>query len=391
MTPEEIKSALKQPLDVAVKEIGDKMELSVKEAKELAATELKKETDAIRLEVKEAKEALDNYKKEMGKKKPQGDQPVSFRKSFVEFLEENEAKIKGVSNGGGKFTGSMDQKTVGNMTVAANLTSGVVVTTYQPGMAMLPFPKVNFTDLVDTVQSATGSYTIYAQDGEGEGTIDLTSAPGAAKNQVDFDVKGTVFTARYIAGYVRIAKEMLKDLPFLQSYLPSMLMRKFLKAESGILQTQLIAGATAYSTATGQPYVQQLVSAIANLETSDFSATAIVVSPADWATLITYRATGTGQSGMYTYPGNLMVSPNGVLVLNGVPIYKASFMTTGTYWVGDWDYAKKIVTDGLKVEFFEQDSDNVQKNLITVRIEAREVLGIDLGAAFRYGTFVAQS
>lgn len=384
MTPEEIKAALKQPIDVAVKEIGDKMELSVKEAKELAASELKKETDAIRLEVKEAKDALENYKKEMGKKRNGQEPPASFATKFAEFLEDNEAKIKDVSSGGGKFTGKMEAKSAGVMTAAANLT-GSVVTTYQPGMAMLPFPKVNFTDLVQTVNSATGSYTIYSQNGEGEGTIASPTNPGDAKNLNDFDITGTVYTAKYIAGYVRIAKEMLQDLPFLQSYLPSMLMRKFLKAESGILQTQLIAAATTYTSATGIPFIGQIINAIGQLEANDFTATAIVISPADWATMLQYRASGSGQ---YTYPGSLTIAPNGVMLLNGVPVYKASFMTTGQFWVGDWDYAKKIVTDGLKVEFFEQDNDNVEKNLITVRIEAREVLGIDLGSAFRYGTFV---
>jgi hypothetical protein len=46
--------------------------------------------------------------------------------------------------------------------------------------------------------------------------------------------------------------------------------------------------------------------------------------------------------------------------------------------------AKRVVVDDLKVEFFEQDSDNVQKNLVTVRIECREVLAIDRPDAFVY-------
>jgi len=50
--------------------------------------------------------------------------------------------------------------------------------------------------------------------------------------------------------------------------------------------------------------------------------------------------------------------------------------------VGDWNMAKRVVVDDLKVEFFEQDSDNVQKNLVTCRIEAREVLAIDRLDAF---------
>jgi hypothetical protein len=55
--------------------------------------------------------------------------------------------------------------------------------------------------------------------------------------------------------------------------------------------------------------------------------------------------------------------------------------------VGDWNQAKKVVTDGLKVEFFEQDSDNVQRNLTTARVESRTVLAIDHPTAFIKMTF----
>ena len=386
MTPEEIKSAVGPVIKDAADTIQKGFNEQIKTVEQKAA-EAAKEAAEAKADLAIANAAFAEYKKEMGRKKAI-ESDGSFAGNFGEFLAEQYDGIKSVKKGSG-FSKEMDRsKAVGIMTAANNLTAGLVTTTYAPGMAVLPTPKVNFTDLVQTVPSATGSYTIYSQDGEGEGSITAQSTPGNAKSQIDFDVKGTVFTADYVSGYVRIAKQMLQDLPFLQAYLPNMLMRKFLKAESGILQTQLIASASTSSNSSGTPYVAQLINSIASLESNDFSANKIVVSPSDWATLIQYRATGSGQ---YTYPGTLMVNPNGVLILNGIPVYKASFMTTGQYWVGDWDYAKKIVTDGLKVEFFEQDSDNVQKNLITVRIEAREVLGIDLGSAFRYGTFAAQS
>lgn len=382
MTPEEIKAAMSQPLEAATKSINDAVDSKLKSANEKAEAAAK-EAAQIRADLDASNAAFNEYKKEMGRKKDIKSDG-SFAGNFGEFLAENFDGVKSVKKGNG-FSKEMEQtKAVGIMTAAANLTSGLVVTTYAPGMVALPTPKINFTDLVQTVPSATGSYTIYAQDGEGEGSITAQSTPGNAKSQIDLDVKGTVFTADYVSGYVRIAKQMLQDLPFLQSYLPSMLMRKFLKAESGILNTSLVAAATAAAAGSALPYVERLIDNIASLESSDFEASAIVLSPTDWATLIKYKASTSGQ---YTYPGTLMVNPSGVLTLNGTPIYKASFMTTGKFWVGDWNYAKKIVADGLKVEFFEQDSDNVQKNLITVRIEAREVLGIDLGSAFRYGDF----
>jgi hypothetical protein len=81
------------------------------------------------------------------------------------------------------------------------------------------------------------------------------------------------------------------------------------------------------------------------------------------------------------------ILPGGGLSVNGIPVYKAPFATSGYMTMGDWSNARIGVVDGLKVEFFEQDTDNVQKNLITVRVEAREFLAIDDPKAFSHRAF----
>ena len=69
----------------------------------------------------------------------------------------------------------------------------------------------------------------------------------------------------------------------------------------------------------------------------------------------------------------------------------ASWMTANKYLIGDFSYADKIVTQGLGIEFFEQDSDNVRKNNITARVEAQIALACQRPDAFIYGDFTTTS
>lgn len=262
------------------------------------------------------------------------------------------------------------------MTVANNLT-GDSLKTYQPGVAMVPAQLINFADLVPAVNSATGTYIIYRETGS-EGSISSQDTPGTAKTQIDYDFTEVVFNATYISGYARFAKQMAQDLPFLTSFLPDALRRDYAKAENTIFYNALSAVATA-STAAQTVGIERIINDIGALEGADYAVNGVVLNPVDWATIAITKPSDYSLPQVVTYV-------NGQLVINGVPVFKASWVPQDEYMVGDWNLAKKIVTDGLAVEFFEQDADNVTKNLITARVESRTVLGIDRPDAFILGT-----
>lgn len=297
-----------------------------------------------------------------------------FDAVFANELKNNFDTIKTVQKG---RSANIELKAVGVMTATANLT-GDSVMTYQAGVAVVPSQKVNVSDLVPTVNSTTGNYVIYRETGS-EGSISEQGTPGAAKSQIDYDLTNVTFVANYISGYVRYAKQMAQDLPFLTSFLPNALRRDYYKAENSIFSTALLAAATA-STSVATVNVEQLIESIGQLESTDYSATGIVVNPSDWAQIAITKPSDYSLPGVVTYT-------NGQLAINGVPIYKATWIAQGTFIVADWSYAKKVVVDGLSVEFFEQDQDNVIKNVITARVESRTVLGIDMPGAFIKGTF----
>jgi HK97 family phage major capsid protein len=295
----------------------------------------------------------------------------SFSTSFGELIAKNFDSIKDVSLGNKV---KLNLKAVANMTIANNLT-GDGVRTYQPGVAMVPSRKINFRDLIPTVSSATGIYTIYRETGT-EGSISVQSTPGDAKTQIDYDLTAVTYTARYIAGFARIDKSMLQDLPFLQTALPQMLLRDFYKAEDAKFYADLSGAATGSTTTSATVDAEQIIDYIANLESADFNVNGIVVNPKQWARLIDTKPAD------YSVPGGFTIDANGNIAIAGIPVYKSSFIADDKVLLGDWNLAKRVVVDDLKVEFFEQDSDNIQKNLVTCRVEAREVLAIDRLDAF---------
>ncbi len=306
---------------------------------------------------------------------------ATFESDVVGEIKSNFDNIKNVTKG---KSASLELKVVGTMTSANNITpANAIVNTYQSGIAMIPGQMLNFSQLVPTVSSATGAYVVYRET-VGEGAI-ATQIEGAVKSQIDFDTAPITYNATYLAGFAKYAKQMAQDLPFLTSWLPTALRREYFIAENARFHTALAAASTAVPAGTLGNEIERIIKVIALLEIKNFSANGVVINPADWAKIaITEKSTGAG----YGLPGIVTIT-NGQLAVNGVNVYKANWIPANKYCVGDWSMAKKVVVDGLKVEFFEQDGDNVQRNVITARIEERNVLAFDRPDAFYYGDFTA--
>ena len=66
----------------------------------------------------------------------------------------------------------------------------------------------------------------------------------------------------------------------------------------------------------------------------------------------------------------------------GLPVWTTPAITQGKFLVGDFNAAATLWTrQGMTVEMFEQDVDNVQKNLVTIRAERRLGFGVERAAA----------
>lgn len=119
---------------------------------------------------------------------------------------------------------------------------------------------------------------------------------------------------------------------------------------------------------------------IADLYTAGYPANAIVLSPAEWASIeIDLFTVAAGQS-LYS------VNSQGQPMLFGVPVVQEIGMTADTVAVGNFTQACTIHNrEGVTVDMSESDSDNFTKNLITIRAERRLALTTERPAAIRAG------
>ena len=373
-----IEGKSKEQIDTEIKAL----EVKYEEMIENKAAELNKSVEEVRAENSELKANLKlvaeqadklDIKMQENKKVVEGKRGDELKSVITENFE----GIKGVRKGK-----ALELKVVGDMTLA-NLT-GDQPRDYSFDTVMIPNQKVNVADLTGAIAISGGTYTFPRESGS-EGSIGAQTE-GSSKLQIDYDLTMVDVNTDFIAGFSVYSKKMANNLPFLESFLPSALRRDYWKAENSAFNGVLAAGATASTEIiTGQNKVEMLIAEIAALEGADYAPNAIVVNVADfYDILVTEKSTGAG----YGLPGVVTYSA-GQLAINGIPVLKATWMTANKYYVADWSRVKKVTTQGLGLQFFEQDSDNVRKNNITARIESQVALAIEQPLAVVYGDFTA--
>ena len=382
---EEIKSAFE-----GVKtEVNGAIE-TLKADNAVAVDGLKTELEELKSQVAVVKDAADKLEAKNNRKTMNENQVKGFNATLADAIENNSDSLAKLARGEQKRSSFiLDTKAVGNMTEAVNLT-GDITRQYANQVYALPSRKVHMRSLLPIGSLSQGLFTFpYESGGEG---APATQTQGSAKAQVDFDITMKDAAAQYIAGYVRISRQMLDDIPAMTSFLQSRLLEKYLVAEDAQILSgdgtapnlQGILPVATAATGAATVDVEQLVQAIAQLETSNYSATGILVNPTDWAAIMNTKNTNSA----YTLPASTVVTTDGSVSIAGIPLYKSTAIAVDKFVVGDWSMGAQIMQNqGISVQFSEFDGDNFTKNMITVRVEARIALPIYYTGAWIYGDF----
>lgn len=295
----------------------------------------------------------------------------SFGQLFTEGLEENFDQIQNVKKG---KPFRMEIKAVGNMTLSNNLT-GDGVASYAATQSILPSQKINFRDLMPTAISPTGLYVQYRETG-GEGAI-AVQTEGASKGQIDYDLSEIKIVEDYVAGFARFSKQMAKQLPFMQTTLPRLLLRDFYKAENAAFFTAVSTAATGSTASAETDDIKFIVDAIAAQMQANYNASYGLVSHTQLARLNKLLYT----NGYYQGSGGILSASNGNISISGTPILPASWVTDDKILIIDRDYLERVETEAITVEFSMEDADNFTKNLITARIECLEDVNLMMPAS----------
>ncbi len=271
----------------------------------------------------------------------------------------------------------INQKAVGDMTTS-NVTGGSRYgQVLAPGIIESPKRKVHVRQLVPIGSAGPGNtFTFMAENGTGEGSIAPTAETGT-KPQFDLDLVEKTVNFEIIAGWLRVTRKAMNNIPGFLSFLNSRLPELLLRAEdnqmisgdgvSPNLKGILTSGNNTAALSNTGPLIERIIDAISQLEDDkERNATGVLIRPSYYYEFFKNKATGSGE---YDLPQNVTFA-NGQLYISGIPVFASTAIPDGKYIVGDWEMgAQLLIQEGMRIEFFEQDVDNVTKNKITVRIE----------------------
>ena len=274
--------------------------------------------------------------------------------------------IKYAAKSGGKgFGADLDLKAVGVMTEGVNLT-GSIYTSYVDNANMRAYVNPHLRSVFNILPVSTGSVSFPRGNVPvGEGSFGKQTE-GSGKAQIDYDVTVVNTALSFIAGYSKISRQMIDDLPFMQSYLQSSLIEDFQKAEDTYYLNSIASAATAGSTSASVT-AEKFIDYIAQLGALNWRANLILTTYAGWANVLKTLPSG----GSYSVPGGLTIDNNGNVRIMGIPVVPHSLVTASKAYVIDTTKYSIAQQSGLSVRSTEFDQDDFIKNLITFRCEAR--------------------
>ena len=313
----------------------------------------------------------------------------SFNDVLEDTLKENEAQLKSFANSKTKSI-TLNLKAVGDMSYASNFAnnSNVPLTTqYQTGILPLADRPFYIRDILS--QGTTNAANIwYPKHTGGEGSPTVWTS--GTKAQFDFDFDSANVPVQWIAGFVRVPRQMLDDIPSLSAFLRANMLKALYKVETdqilngdgtGANLLGLITQAQDYNGSYTNKVEVLLDAAYGQVKDNGHNATHIVLPSRDAVAIGLNKASGSGE---YDLPAGSVGYMNGTLNIGGLRVVdvSTSVMDSGDYLVGDFSAAQLFTRLSPEIRIFEEDGDNARTNMVTIRIEERVALATYYPNAF---------
>ena len=290
------------------------------------------------------------------------DRQKSMGKLLVEIVAENFDAIKNER----QFN---SMKAVETMTLTNQLT-GTSQVSYVENPILRSFFNPHLYDVFRIIPTATGNVTFpRGNNPVGEGSFG-TQTEGSSKAQVDYDVTMVNTSVSFIAGFAKVSRQMLQDLPFLQAYLSQSLLEDWNRRVNNSFMATITASATAGST-SATPVAERVVDYTAqHLALGLGQPNLILTTHAVWASILKTQPT----NGSYGVPGGITIGANGETRIIGIPVVPHSQIVSGKIYVMNTNAFAIAQASGLAVRSTEFDQDDFVKNVVTYRAEARVAL-----------------
>lgn len=326
-----------------------------------------------------------------------GQAQVQERKSVGQFVVESD-EVKSILKENGAWTGRarIELKNI-TSAVAGASGSGLVVADRVAGVVAQPQRKLVVRDLLMPGTTASNAIDYVKETGFTNNAAEVAENPAAAKPKSDITFDLENLPVRTVAHFVLASVQVLADAPMLQSYINGRLIYGLKLREdmqllngdgTGVNLKGLMAQATGYARPAGvtikdATMIDTLRLAMLQATLAEYPATGHVLNPTDWASI---ELTKDAQSRyVFSNPTGL-ASP----VLWGLPVAESLSMAAGSFLTGALEYAAQIFDrEEAAVAISTEDSDNFQKNMVTIRAEERLALAVYRPEALIKGTFAA--
>lgn len=294
------------------------------------------------------------------------------------------------ASGSGKFRARVNAAITSGGTSAGDL----IVPQRVPGVVGPPNQQLRVRDLLAWGRTTSNSIEFVRESGFTNNAAPVSENPTGTKpeSNITFDLdQAPVVT---IAHWIRATKQVLADVPMLQSYIDGRLRYGLKLVEdrqllmgSGVglnidgIYTQATAYANPGVVVQAENRMDRLRLALLQAELAEYPSDGIVLSPIDLAAI---ELTKNGQND-YLYSNPRFPTQAGLWAR---PVVATTAMTQGDFLVGafqlgaqGWDREDVNLTVSL------EDRDNVVKNLVTLLVEERLALTVYRPEAFVKGDF----
>lgn len=375
-----------------------------------AADEVKKQAETVNTELKnlgnvtaetkaKADDALVKHNEisarltEIEQKMVRGGGEPEKRKSIGQTVTDNEDFAAFAAKKKGSLSIAV-KAIISSLTTDADGSAGDLIVPDRRGLIDPVKRRMTIRDLITPGRTSSNAIQYVKETGFTNSAATVTETAGTRKPQSElkFDLMTTAVTT--IAHWVLATKQILDDVPQLQSYIDGRLRYGLMYKE----ETQLLMGggtgtdlngiytqATAYSAplTIAAPVTKIDVIRLAMLQAflAEFPPNGVVLHPSDWATIELTKDLG----GNY-----LMANPAGNLEkrLWGLPVVDTQAMTIDKYMVGAFQLGAQIFDrEDANVTISTEDDQNFTKNLVTILAEERLALAVYRPEAFVKGDF----
>jgi HK97 family phage major capsid protein len=358
------------------------------------ATGAKEKADEAITLANEAKARLDDIEQKLDRR---GNDDDRRAKSAGEILTDDDAVKAFMDNPtAGKRVGVEVKAIISSLTTVADGSAGDLIVPDRKPMVDPVTRRMTVRDLLTPGRTGSNAIQYPVETGYTNAAATVSETAGSTKPQSDiqFDIRTTSVTT--IAHWLLATRQILDDVPMLQSYVDGRLRYGLAYVEEGQLlngsgsgtnlngvYTQATAFAAGSAIMASATKLDVLRYAMLQAVLAELPPTGHVLNPIDWANIETTK----DSNGRY-----IIGNPQGGIAptLWGLPVVATQAMAAGSFLTGAFKMGAQIFDRmDARVEISTEDSDNFRKNLVTILCEERLALAVYRPEAFIKGTYAA--